>query len=303
MMNDSERLLRDVVFPLIKTSKTPEGYKFEALLGTGFLAKENLGFTSSTIFQDNAIENICCLFVISGNWEVRHITNVKHYEGLNISSFSVTECHFKGCFNLSQVEHYSGCNFMLWGYPDEYLSDSLENYRRPDLAYHQGYIIRRLSNITHESKGTEFFEINLVLSQGFYGAPVLLKDTTYDLIGIYVGTRKFIIDKEYHKILKFINEDDNFWEKLKSDTENLSCFNVFDMIFKILSPSLGTELIYNEIKKYSDKRLKLNIIGKVIDAKEQLKKILNDVMLIISKDISINYGLVARASKLPELLL
>jgi len=289
--------IRNIVFPLIKATKTLNDFAFKYLLGTGFLVKgeDNLGYTSLNIFQDENIQNIYCLFVISNKWVVRPITNVVHNKILNISSFSITGSPYKSWLNISKAEHHASCNFMLWGYPDEYLLDYESNTQRPDLAYHQGYIIRRLSNMPN-LKGTELFEINLVLSEGCYGSPLIIKDGNWGVIGIYIGSRKFIINKSYKNILNLINKDNNFWEKLKSDKENFSILNVFDIVLRNPLTSLGISIIYNEIKKYKTNDSEIKILTKVISSKEDLKEILNQIVTLMNEQISIDYGLAIRLS-------
>ncbi len=289
--------IRNVVFPLIKATKILNSLAFERLLGTGFLVKgeNNLGLTSSNVFQDENIKNIYCMFVISNQWEARPITNIVHNEILNISSFSIMDNPYESWINVSKIEHYSSCNFMLWGYPDEYLFDYNGNASRPDLAYHQGYVIRRLSNIPN-LKGKELFEINLVLSEGCYGSPLIIQNNNWDLIGIYIGSRKFIINKSYENILSLINKDDSFWEKLKSDKENFSIFDIFDKVLENPLTSLGISLIYNEIKRYRINDLETKILSKVISSKEDLKEILKEIMSLMNEQISINYGLATRLS-------
>jgi hypothetical protein len=300
IMTKSDQKIRDIVFPIIRATKTHDGIEFKRLLGTGFLVeKSNLCFTSSNIFQDKNIKNIYCLFVISNKWEALPITKIVHNEILNISSFFITRPPYESWLNISKTEHHASCNFMLWGYPDEYLldnqSDNQSDNQRPDLAYHQGYIIRRLSNIL-SPKGTELFEINLVLSEGCYGSPLIIRDGNWGVIGIYIGSYKFIINKSYKNILNLINKDDNFWEKLKSDKENRSILNVFDIILSNSLTSLGIRLIYDGIKKYKTNDSEIKIFTKVISSKEDLKDILNQIMDLMNEQISINYGLAVRLS-------
>jgi len=292
IMTKSDQEIRDIVFPIIRATKTDDGIEFKRLLGTGFLVKEsNLCLTSSNIFQDENIQNIYCLFVISNKWEVRPITNIVHNEILNISSFFITRPPDKSWLNILKTEHHASCNFMLWGYPDEYLLDN----QRPDLAYHQGYIIRRLSNML-SPKGTELFEINLVLSEGCYGSPLIIRDGNWGVIGIYIGSYKFIINKSYKNILNLINKDDSFWEKLKSDRKNFSILEFFHIVLNNPVTPFGIRIIYNEIKKYKTNVLETKIFTKVISSKENLKDILNQIMGLMNEQISINYGLAVRLS-------
>lgn len=287
--------IRDVVFPLIKATKVLKGLSFERLLGTGFLLKDNLGLTSLGVLQDEDIDNIYCMFVINNQWEGRNIKNIVHDKISNISSFSITNCPYQGFINVSAEQHYSSANFMLWGYPDEYLFEINEDRNRPDLAYHQGYIIRRLSSIPN-LKEKNLFEINLALSEGCCGSPLILRNNNnWELIGIYEGSRKFIINKSYKELLKFIEKDDGFWEKLKTDKENFSTFDILDRIFENLSSQIPLiSLVHNEINRYKNNKLEIETLSKVIQDKDSLKEKLKGIMTLMNEQITINYGLATR---------
>lgn len=109
-----------------------------------------------------------------------------------------------------QTKKYASCNFITWGYPSEYMNELEHGLPQPDLAYHQGYIIRRLTGF--KDLPNKLFEINLPLSKGFQGAPLLLKnknkDNNWNLVGIYIGTREYLIDERCREIVELINEID-----------------------------------------------------------------------------------------------
>lgn len=301
----SEEKIRDVVFPIIKATKASNGLKFEDLLGTGFLieGKGNIGMTSFDVIKNTPVENIYCMFVINNKWVGLNIKHVQRHEHLNIAAFSVPNAP-ESWVTITSEEHYSSCNFMLWGYPNEYLNE-IEPGQRPDLGYHQGYVIRRLTGIPNLPQGNKLFEVNVpFLSEGYYGAPLISnRQGIWQLIGIYVGTREFILDQEYVALKKLINsnESNNFWNKLKSENKEYGLIDILENLGQlgtIIANKSFTGFILSFIKQHQNKQVMKQITDQNVKDKDRINDILEKLHNFIHKEPTVSYGLAVRTSEL-----
>ena len=304
-MNSEQDKIRSIIFPLIHGKKVAEGMEFKSLLGTGFLIERNdIGMTTSDAVKNVDPEDVYCIFVVNGKWEWRSIRNLRYHPNLNIAAFSVINPPYKSWISISKEEYFSSKNFVTFCYPDEYLNET-DPLSRPDLAYHQGYIIRRLTDIPTLFQGDKLFELSLSsLSKGCYGAPLLsvIADKC-SLIGIYVGDRKFFINAEYEAIIKLIDssDSDNFWQKLKSEKSRWGILEIVKRLGEAIGIAgfPGTGFILSEIIRTNDKSDSL-LIDQTIKDNVRFKKIFQQMYNRIPEKIHIEYGLAVRATAFEE---
>ncbi|MFF8644394.1 trypsin-like peptidase domain-containing protein [Streptomyces sp. NPDC015345] len=77
---------------------------------------------------------------------------------------------------LSRRQEYASMSYMLWGYPEAVLYESVVDgiaLQRPDLIYSEGHVRRRISDSIPGIHGSRFIELSTPAGPGCSGAPLI----------------------------------------------------------------------------------------------------------------------------------
>ena len=202
------RYLRDFVFPLafVSTSGPPD---FDQFVGSAFLiGNRGYALTAAHVLEaPPAAPNtkLVALFCDEqGSWSFIDLltseVHPRHDAGLiqlPPPNPDRPEIRWKSPFRLRNKWEGSSCKYDQWGYPQHALFDKIHpgpnDLPRPDLIYATGYVRRRVvQELGHPLRGDNFLEVSERAGQGCSGGPLYInKNRIYDVIGIYVGERRF----------------------------------------------------------------------------------------------------------------
>lgn len=195
--------IANFVLPIarVRPGKEHETLEFVALLGTCFLLADagGLAMTAKHVAQEFVIGEAAVMFNRNGTWEPAGIVGVEPHPFEEVALIRLEPGEYVSPFRLSRFHAHASSHYMVWGYPDAILRDLPPGrdgvtLPRPDLAYSEGRIRRRLTDVplVHGPSGAKFYELSTIAGNGCSGAPVTLRSPNmqWSVIGVYVGERR-----------------------------------------------------------------------------------------------------------------
>ncbi|MFZ2119746.1 MAG: trypsin-like peptidase domain-containing protein [Pseudonocardiaceae bacterium] len=191
------------VLPIVKVrpGKEHDTLEFVALLGTCFLLADSggLAMTARHVAKEIVIGETAVLFNRNGEWELAGVQGVETHPVEDVALIRLEPGDYHSPFKLSHFHAHASSQYMVWGYPDAILRelppgrDSM-TLPRQDLAYSEGHIRRRLTDIplVNGPLGAKFYELSVIAGNGCSGGPVTLHSPNmqWSVVGVYVGERR-----------------------------------------------------------------------------------------------------------------
>jgi hypothetical protein len=209
-MLDSPLLVRDYVFPIMTVNIEGSNLHYKEFLGTGFLiGHRGYALTAAHVIKNGGgvlrlgglTHQIAGAFVIDDHtWKGYVIDKAEYHPDHDIA---LVHLHFSptqppsSFLVISEAIEYASHAYSQWCYPRDILHEIVkegQSLQRPDLVYLEGYVRRRMPEISLPSiLGQSFFELSTPGGLGASGSPLVSKHRTEDkwpVFAIYVAERK-----------------------------------------------------------------------------------------------------------------
>jgi hypothetical protein len=198
---NSERLIRDVIVPLISGKWSSEGFAYERLEGTLFLiGKRGFAITAAHVVdQIQSNPDIAAVAFINnaGEWVPVRIISFESHPDEDVAVVKLEQAPWPSWLTISATSEHQACEYHAWGYPIS-IAESAAKYEehgleRPDLVFTQGYVRRRISTPLPISiyRGTAFYELSEQAGHGCSGGPVISRSSVgrplWSVCGVYIG--------------------------------------------------------------------------------------------------------------------
>lgn len=144
------------VLPIVKVrpGKEHDTLEFVALLGTCFLLADSggLAMTARHVAKEIVVGETAVMFNRNGKRELAGVQGAEPHPVEDMALIRLEPGDYHSPFKLSRFHAHASSQYMVWGYPDAILRelppgrDSM-TLPRPDLAYSEGHIRRRLTDI------------------------------------------------------------------------------------------------------------------------------------------------------------
>ena len=113
----------------------------------------------------------------------------------DIALFRLLDDNYYSPYTVTTEPHYGAAEYCLWGYPDEVRHEYFTEEQRPlhvPLIYSAGHIRRRISDELRPNKipGRTFYELSTPAGSCCSGAPVSVRRSPWEVVGVYVGERR-----------------------------------------------------------------------------------------------------------------
>jgi hypothetical protein len=193
--------IHNFVLPIVKVrpGAEPDTQEFVALLGTCFVLADagGLAMTAKHVANTIVIGETAVLFNRHGVWEMAAVQGAEKHPVEDVALIRMEPGDYPAPFRLSRFHAHAASQYMVWGYPEAVLLEGEPGrggvvLARPDLAYSEGHIRRRLTGITvHGILGARFYELSAIAGHGCSGGPVTLRtpNMQWSVVGVYVGER------------------------------------------------------------------------------------------------------------------
>ena len=189
--------------PIVRFRQGPRTGELEyvELLGTCFLLADSggLAMTAKHVSRKITVGEAAVMFTRNGTWQPAAVQGVEEHRAQDVALLRLEPGDYPSPFSLSRFRAHASSQYMVWGYPEAILREGEPGrggviLERPDLAYSEGHIRRRLTGIslTHGPLGTRFYELSAIAGDGCSGGPVTLRtpNMPWSVVGVYVGERR-----------------------------------------------------------------------------------------------------------------
>lgn len=155
--------------------------------------------TARHVAKDIAIGETAVMFNRNGPWELAGVVGTELHPVEDAALIRLEPGNYHSPFKLSRFHAHASSQYMLWGYPDAILHELPPGrggvtLPRPDLAYSEGHIRRRITGIPliNGPLGAKFYELSAIAGGGCSGSPVTLRQPNmeFSVVGVYVGERR-----------------------------------------------------------------------------------------------------------------
>lgn len=201
MPNIPDQPVRDYVLPLgqIRPNTPGNGIELEKFLGTAFLIGDN-GFllTAAHVVRGIDVSELVVMKVDANNhWMAWFISEIELHTDHDIAIMKMTNIMGDSPLLIAYVDIRSASQYQMFGYPEDAMYELTNpetglQHGRPNLAFYQGYVRRRIGFPIPYMKGDAFYELSEGASRGCSGSPVfqIQRNGTWNIIGVYLGIRK-----------------------------------------------------------------------------------------------------------------
>lgn len=187
----------------------------DRFLGTAFsIGDGSLALTAAHVLPPPGDVTLCLMKLVDREWWSVPVRSWDVHPVEDVALLYLSEPLEHAWLKLEGGHEGQSASYRQWGYPDSVLLELVDPTSgtalpRPDLAYFQGYIRRRLSDMEIPGmRGRSFFELSEVSGPGTSGSPLMPLDRPWHVIGIYVGER--LTDETPPRRLSYAVREDAF---------------------------------------------------------------------------------------------
>lgn len=180
-MRDYDQL-PNIVVPVVKISLQPGGgVRNEGFAGTAFLLQhgQGLAMTARHVADELTSGEAAVLFRgTDGAWQPAAVQGIEPHPTQDVALLRLEPGTYVSPCVLSRRQEYASMSYMLWGYPEAVLYESVVDgiaLQRPDLIYSEGHVRRRISDSVPGIRGSRFFELSTPAGPGCSGAPLIAR--------------------------------------------------------------------------------------------------------------------------------
>jgi len=138
------------------------------------------------------------MVIRDGSWHANIVTSFEAHPELDLALLRTVDPR-PAPIVVSFDRHFGSAPYMQWSYPQDVAYELVleqQAFFRPDLVYLEGYVRRRMTDISLPLPGAkELYELSTPAGEGASGSAVIARRPVgpgrpWQIIGIYIGERQ-----------------------------------------------------------------------------------------------------------------